>query len=54
MVSHRLLDRSGGRLLITQYLMVSNQQVAHIPYSQFQPLLQNQKVAQIGVSNQYR
>jgi cell division protease FtsH len=40
-------------ILILQYLYTSVQDVASIPYSQFQELLRERKVASVGVSNRY-
>jgi cell division protease FtsH len=40
-------------LLLLQYFYANTQQVASIPYSQFQQLLQDHKIAQVGVSDRY-
>jgi cell division protease FtsH len=40
-------------LLVAQYLVAMNQQVATIPYSQFQQLLNDGKVAEVGVSDRF-
>jgi cell division protease FtsH len=40
-------------LVVLQYFYVSAQKVATIPYSQFQQLLQEGKVAKVGVSDRY-
>lgn len=40
-------------VLVIQYVFASAQQIATIPYSQFQELLQNGKVAQVGVSDRF-
>ena len=40
-------------LMVLQYFYVSAQKVATIPYSQFQQLLQEGKVAKVGVSDRY-
>jgi len=40
-------------LLVLQYFYVSAQKVATIPYSQFEQLLQEGKVAKVGVSDRY-
>jgi cell division protease FtsH len=40
-------------LLVLQYFYVSAQKVATIPYSQFEQLLQEGKIAKVGVSDRY-
>ena len=40
-------------LLVVQYVYTTAQKVAAIPYSQFQQLLHDSKVAEIGVSDRY-
>ncbi len=40
-------------LMLVQYVYVTTQQVAHIPYSQFEQLLREGKVAEIGVSDRF-
>ncbi|MGO9326572.1 MAG: ATP-dependent metallopeptidase FtsH/Yme1/Tma family protein, partial [Steroidobacteraceae bacterium] len=40
-------------LLILQYFYVSAQKVASIPYSQFEQLLHDGKVSEVGVSDHY-
>src|SRR6202049_2540685 len=40
-------------LLVVQYFYTTAQKVAQIPYSQFQQLLHDGKVAEIGVSDRY-
>src|SRR5258707_3248571 len=40
-------------LLVVQYFYTTAQKVAAIPYSQFQQLLHDSKVAEIGVSDRY-
>ena len=40
-------------ILALQYFYATANPVAHIPYSQFQQLLQDRKVAEIGVSDRY-
>jgi cell division protease FtsH len=40
-------------LLVVQYFYITAQKVAAIPYSQFQQLLHDSKVAEIGVSDRY-
>src|SRR6266566_9386393 len=40
-------------LLVVQYVYVTTQRVAPIPYSQFQQLLRDGKVAEIAVSDRY-
>src|SRR5215213_10051552 len=40
-------------LLVVQYVYTTAQQVANIPYSQFQQLLRDGKVAEIGVSDRF-
>jgi cell division protease FtsH len=40
-------------LLVVQYFYTTAQKVAAIPYSQFQQLLRDSKVAEIGVSDRY-
>jgi cell division protease FtsH len=40
-------------LLLLQYLYSNMQQVASIPYSQFEQLLHDGKIAQVGVSDRY-
>jgi cell division protease FtsH len=40
-------------LLVLQYFYTNTQQVASIPYSQFEQLLHNGKIAQVGVSDRY-
>jgi cell division protease FtsH len=40
-------------LLVLQYFYVSAQKVASIPYSQFEQLLQEGKIAKVGVSNRF-
>ena len=40
-------------LLLIQYVNTTTQQVAPIPYSQFQQLLRDGKVAEIGVSDRF-
>lgn len=40
-------------VLVIQYFLASAQQIASIPYSQFQDLLQSGKVAEIGVSDRF-
>jgi cell division protease FtsH len=44
---------AAGIIIVAQYFTAANQQVAHIPYSQFEQLLHDRKVARIGVSDQY-
>jgi cell division protease FtsH len=39
--------------LVLQYFYVTATTIAHIPYSQFQQLLRDHKVAEIGVSDRY-
>src|SRR5918994_6108348 len=40
-------------LMLFQYVYTTAQQVANIPYSQFQQLLRDGKVAEIAVSNRF-
>ncbi|MBB4039906.1 cell division protease FtsH [Microvirga flocculans] len=40
-------------VLVIQYFLASAQQIASIPYSQFQELLRSGKVAEIGVSDRF-
>ena len=40
-------------IMVIQYVYVTTQQIAPIPYSQFQQLLRDGKVAEIGVSDRY-
>jgi cell division protease FtsH len=40
-------------IIVAQYFITANQQIAHIPYSQFQQLLHDHQVQQIGVSDKY-
>jgi cell division protease FtsH len=40
-------------ILVLQYFYVTATTIAHIPYSQFQLLLRDHKVAEIGVSDRY-
>jgi cell division protease FtsH len=40
-------------MIVVQYFYVTSQRVAPIPYSQFQQLLHDGKVAEIGVSDRY-
>jgi len=40
-------------VLVIQYFIASTQQIASIPYSQFQELLRSGKVAEIGVSDRF-
>ena len=40
-------------ILVIQYFIASTQQIASIPYSQFQELLRSGKVAEIGVSDRF-
>jgi len=40
-------------VLVLQYFYVSAQKVATIPYSQFEQLLQDDKVAKVGISDRY-
>src|SRR5215217_3690122 len=40
-------------LMLFQYVYVTTQQVANIPYSQFEQLLQDGKVAEIGISDRF-
>ncbi|TCZ65516.1 ATP-dependent zinc metalloprotease FtsH [Roseicella aquatilis] len=40
-------------LIVVQYIAAMNQQVATIPYSQFQQLLNEGKVAEVGVSDRF-
>jgi len=40
-------------VLVIQYFIASTQQIAAIPYSQFQELLRSGKVAEIGVSDRF-
>ena len=40
-------------LLVIQYLVATSNQVAPIPYSQFQQLLREGKVAEVGISERY-
>jgi cell division protease FtsH len=40
-------------LLLLQYFYTNTQQVASIPYSQFEQLLHDHKIAQVGVSDRY-
>ena len=40
-------------ILVLQYFYVTATTIAHIPYSQFQQLLRDHKVAEIGVSDRY-
>jgi cell division protease FtsH len=39
--------------LVLQYFYVSAQKVASIPYSQFEQLLREHKVSEVGVSDHY-
>ena len=40
-------------LMVVQYFYVTSQKVAQLPYSQFQQLLRDGKIAEIGVSDRY-
>ena len=40
-------------LLIVQYVYSTTQQIAAIPYSQFEQLLREGKVAEIGISDRF-
>ena len=40
-------------LMVAQYFYVTSQKVAQLPYSQFQQLLRDGKIAEIGVSDRY-
>lgn len=40
-------------LMLIQYVYVTTQQVANIPYSQFEKLLRDGKVAEIGISDRF-
>ena len=40
-------------IMVIQYVYVTTQQIAPIPYSQLQQLLRDGKVAEIGVSDRY-
>ena len=40
-------------ILLIQYLIGTAQQIAPIPYSQFQELLRGGKVAEIGISDRF-
>ncbi|MDJ0390525.1 ATP-dependent zinc metalloprotease FtsH [Roseomonas sp. E05] len=40
-------------LMLVQYMLANNQEVAAIPYSQFEQLLHDGKVAEIGVSDRF-
>ncbi|HEX8166860.1 MAG TPA: ATP-dependent zinc metalloprotease FtsH [Beijerinckiaceae bacterium] len=42
-----------GGLMLVQYIYVTTQQVANIPYSQFEQLLREGKVAEIGISDRF-
>ena len=51
--SYRLLDCRDRGISIRQYFYVSAQKVASIPYSQFEQLLHEHKVSEVGVSDRY-
>jgi cell division protease FtsH len=42
-----------GALMLVQYVYVTTQQVANIPYSQFEQYLREGKVAEIGISDRF-
>ena len=51
--SYRLLGRRDLGFSVLQYFYVSAQKIASIPYSQFEQLLHEHKVSEVGVSDRY-
>jgi cell division protease FtsH len=52
-VSHRVLAVALLGLLLLQYFYTNSQQIASIPYCQFEELLHDGKIARVGVSDRY-